>query len=113
MFAKLYERILLNQVNEFIQKEKILNVIQFRFQKHKSSTDAVLHLIEALQENYDKLRISVAVFIDLAKAFNSISHEIFLKKIEACGFSESAVELFASFLKSRQQCVKINDVYSE
>ena len=41
-----------------------------------SSTDAVLKLIEALQENYDKLRISVAVFIDLAKAFNSISHEI-------------------------------------
>ena len=78
MFAKLFERILLNQVNEFIQKEKILNGTQFGFQKHKSSTDAVLHLIEALQENYDNLKISVAVFIDLAKAFNSISHEIFL-----------------------------------
>ena len=113
MFAKLFERILLNQVNEFMQKEKILNGTQFGFQKHKSSTDAVLHLIEALQENYDNLKISVAVFIDLAKAFNSISHEIFLKKIEAFGFSESAVDLFASFLKNRQQCVKINDVYSE
>ena len=77
------------------------------------SSTAVLHLIEALQENYDNLKISVAVFIDLAKAFNSISHEIFFKKIEAYGFSESAVELFASFLKNRQQCVKINDVYSE
>ena len=51
--------------------------------------------------------------MDLAKAFNSVSHEIFLKKIEAYGFSESAVDLFASFLKNRQQCVKINDVYSE
>ena len=112
MFAKLFERILLNQVNKFIQKEKILNGTQFGFQKHKSSTDAVLHLIEALQENYDNLKFSVAVFFDLAKAFNSISHKIFLKKIEAYGFSESAVELFASFLKNRQQCVKINDVYS-
>ena len=96
-----------------MQKGKILNGTQFGFQKHKSSTDAVLHLIEALQENYDNLKISVAVFIDLAKAFNSMSHEIFLKKIEAYGFSESAVDLFASFLKNRQQCVKINDVYSE
>ena len=86
MFAKLFERIILNQVNEFMQKEKILNGTQFGFQKHKSSTDAVLHLIEALQENYDNLKISVAVFIDLAKAFNSISHEIFLKKIEAYDF---------------------------
>ena len=90
-----------------------MNGTQFGFQKHKSSTDAVLHLIEALQENYDNLKISVAVFIDLAETFNSISHEIFLKKIEAYGFSESSVDLFASFLKNRQQCVKINDVYSE
>ena len=104
MFAKLFERILLNQVNEFIQKEKILNGTQFGFQKHSSSTDAVLHLIEALQET---------VFIDLAKAFNSMSHEIFLKKIEVYVFSESAVELFASFLINRQQCLKINGVYSE
>ena len=79
----------------------------------KSSTDAVLLLIETLQENYDNFKISVAVFIDLAKAFNSLSREIFFKKIEAYGFSESAVDLFASFLKYRQQCVKINDVYSE
>ena len=90
-----------------------MNGTQFGFRRHKSSTDAVLHLIEALQENYDNLKISVAVFIDLSKAFSSISHEIFLKKIEAYGFSESAVELFASFLKNRQQCVKTNDVYSE
>ena len=90
-----------------------MNGIQFGFQKHKSSTNAVLHLIEALQENYDNLKISVDVFFDLAKAFNSISHKIFLKMIEAYGFSENAIDVFASFLKNRQQCVKINDVYSE
>ena len=64
--------------------------------KNISSRDAVLHLIKAMQENYDNL-ILVAVFIDLAKAFNSILHEIFLKEIETYGFSESAVDLFASF----------------
>ena len=78
MFAKLFERILLNQFNEFIQKK--IERCTVGFPKHKSSTDAVLLLIEALQEDYDNLKISVAVFIDLAKAFNSISHEIFLKK---------------------------------
>ena len=108
MFAKIFERILLNQVNEFIKKEKILNIAQIEFQKPKSSTDAVLHLIETIQENYNNLKISVAVFIDLAKALNSISNEIFPKMIEAYAFSESAVDLFASFLKNRQQSVKIN-----
>ena len=113
MFANLFERVLLNQVNEFVQKIKFLKGTQFGFQKHKSSTDSVLHLIEALKENYDNLNNSVDVFIDLAKTFNSISHKISLKKIEAYAFSKSAVDLLASFLKNRQQCVKINDVYSE
>ena len=98
------------RLTNLYKKNKILNGTQFGFQKHKTFTDAVLHLIEALQDNYDNLKISVAVFIDLVKAFNSMSHEIFLKKIEAYGFSESAVDLFNSFLKNRQQCVKINDV---
>ena len=50
MFAKFFERIFLNQVNELIQKEKKLNGKQFGFQNYKSSTDAVLHLVEALQK---------------------------------------------------------------
>ena len=66
-----------------------------------SSTDAVLHLIEALQKNYENLKFSVAVFIVLAKAFDSISHEISLKKKNGTyGFSEGAVDLFASLLKT-------------
>ena len=113
MFAKLFERILLNYVNEFLQKETILNDTQFGYQINKSSTDAVLQLFEALQENNDKLKISIAVFVDLAKAFNSISRKIFFQKIEAYGFSESAFDLFVSFLKNSQHCVKMNDVYSE
>ena len=90
-----------------------MNGTQIGFQKHKSSTDAVLRLIEEKQENFVYLKISVVVFIDLVKTFNSISHGIFLKKIEAYSFSEKAVDLFASFLKNRQQFVKTKDVYSK
>ena len=78
MFAKLsvYFSIKLAK----LYKEKILNGTQFGFQKHKCSTVAVLHLIEALQENYDNLKISVAVFIDLAKAYNSILNKVFYRE---------------------------------
>ena len=47
IFAKRFERVLLNQFNGFKQKEKILNGTKFGFQKHKSSANAVFHLIEA------------------------------------------------------------------
>ena len=48
-----------------------------------------------------------AVFLDLAKAFNSISHEIFLKKAENINLSQSTIFLLKSFLENRTQCVKL------
>ena len=48
-----------------------------------------------------------AAFLDLAKAFNSISHEIFLQKAENFKLSLSIVLLLKSFLANRTQCVKL------
>ena len=48
-----------------------------------------------------------AVFLDLAIAFNSILHEIFLKKAENFNLSQSTILLFKSFLLNRTQCVKL------
>ena len=64
---------------EFIDKHKIINKEQFGFQKKKSAADAVLELVETVSANLDQRKETVAIFLDLAKAFNSISHNIFLK----------------------------------
>ena len=47
------------------------------------------------------------MFVDLAKAFNSIPHEIFLKKAENFNLSQSTILLLKSFLENRTQCVKL------
>ena len=44
---------------------------------------------------------TVAVFLDLAKAFNSISQEIFLKKAENFILPQSTILLAKSFLENR------------
>ena len=49
-FAKIFERLLLTQVMEFIDMHKIINKEQFGFQK-KSATDAVLELVETVYAN--------------------------------------------------------------
>ena len=48
-----------------------------------------------------------ALFLDLAKAFSSISHEIFRKKAENCNLSQSTTLLLKYFLKNRTKCVKL------
>ena len=56
-----------------------------------------------MEDNNDK----GAVFLDLAKAFNSISHEVFLKNAENFNLSQSTILLLKSFLENRTQCVRL------
>ena len=64
-------------------------------------------------ENHKNGEKTAAIFVDLAKALNSISHKIFRKKAECFNFSEPAINLLKSFLEERSQCVKIGKEVSE
>ena len=52
--------------------------------------------------------VTGAVFLDLVKAFDSISHEIFLKKAENVNLSQTAILLLKFFLANRTQGVKLD-----
>ena len=61
----------------------------------------------------DRKDITHAAFLDLSKAFDLISHSIFLSKLASLGFSSSAVYLIQSYLVGRKQRVKVNGVFSD
>ena len=65
---------------DFIDKHKILNKEQFGFQIKNSATDAVLELAETVSSKLDQSKETVAIILELAKAFNFVSHNIFHKK---------------------------------
>ena len=103
---KVFERLFLNQLVEYLEKFAFLNNKQVGFQSRKSSTDAVLYFLEKIIGNLEDNNDTGAVLLDLAKAFNSISHEIFLEKAKSFNLSQSATLLFKSFFTNRPQCVK-------
>ena len=112
-FAKFFGKLLLFQMMDHNNKTNLLNKEQFGFQNKKSSTDAVLFFTETVIENHENGQNTAAIFLDFAQAFNSISHNILLKKAECFNFSEPAVNLLRSFLEERSQCVKIGTEVSE
>ena len=50
--------------------------------------------------------------MDLSKAFDSISHDLLIAKLHAYGFSIDTVTFFYSYLKRRNQNVKVNNTYN-
>ena len=56
--------------------------------------------------NIDKGMTNLIVLLDLAKAFDTVSHNILLKKLELCGLKGVTLDWFSSYLSDRQQqCV--------
>ena len=51
------------------------------------------------------------ILVDLSKAYDCVSHDLLIAKIEAYGFHRSALKLVYSFLKNRMQRVKIGFTY--
>ena len=99
-FTKVFERLLINQLVENLEKFALLNTKQFGFRSRVSSTNAVFYFIEKIIGNMEDNNDTGAVFIDFAKAFKSNSHENFLKKAANFNLSSSTILLLKSFLAS-------------
>ena len=63
--------------------------------------------------NLDQGLSSCAIFLDLAKAFDSVSHNILLRKLKLYGIRGNVYKLFESYLTSRTQFVKVDDAFSD
>ena len=104
--AKFFERLLLEQLTHHLTLNGLINKNQFGFQKQKSCLDTIISLTENINQCVDENEIVVTLFLDLAKAFNSISIDVFMNEIKRYGIGENARILLNSFLCDRKQCVK-------
>ena len=59
-------------------------------------------------DNLDNRKITCSIFLDLKTAFDSVNHDILLKKLEHYGFCGSIWRLLNLYLKGRKICTKVN-----
>lgn len=111
LFSKILEKIVNNQLVKFISTR--LHPHQYGFRPGHSTEDAVLHLTNKISSILDDKRNCIAVFLDLAKAFDTVSVPILLKKLEYFGIRGLALEWFRSYLTDRSQIIKIDELISK
>ena len=69
-------------------------------------------LTNNLNKYLDKKEKIGLFMMDLSKAFDCIPHELMIAKLSAYGFDNNSLKLIYSYLKGRNQRVKINAEYS-
>ena len=112
-FSKLLERIMYNRVYNHLNEFGILYKKQFGFQKAHSTEHAILQLqsmwkivVEQIHEAFKSGEFTLAVFIDLSKAFDTVDHQILVKKLEKYGLSGEILEWFSNYLTNRKQFIE-------
>ena len=93
-------------------KYNILYENQFGFQKHKSTSDAILKFTDFCYSAINNQEVTLSVFLDFSKAFDTIDHDILLKKLELYGIRGHMNSWFKSYLSNRRQYVEINEFRS-
>ena len=100
MYNRLYKYLLQN--NLFYEK-------QFGFQASNSTEHAVIQLISQILDAFNENKYTLGIFIDLSKAFDTVDHNILLKKLDMYGIKGKNLKWFHSYLTNRKQFIKCHD----
>ena len=63
---------------------------------------AIMDMYDKVSAAIDRNEYCIGVFIDLSKAFDTLNHEILLRKLELYGVRGLALKWFTSYLNNRQ-----------
>ena len=96
-----------------LERHNLLFEYQFGFRPNRSTELAVTYFTDFIRKEADSGKATGAVFIDLTKAFHTISHSIMLSKLSRYGVSDMELQWLTDYLFLRKQIVHFNRVLSE
>lgn len=103
VLSRIYESILREQLYSYFESGGLFSTHQFGFREGKSTTQAVLKMLEDVVDSFEKKEYMRVVCCDLSKAFDCVSHGILLEKLTYYGITQESIGLIESYLTDRTQ----------
>ena len=66
---------------EYFENNNLLNESQYGYRNNSSTEQALVNVTEQIYKSIDKSKISLLVFLNLSKAFDSVNHDLLLNKL--------------------------------
>ena len=112
VFSKIFEKLVHLRMTSFINRYGIIKPNQFGFQQNNNTSDTILEFLENVFESFEENNFCLSIYLDFSKAFDTISHEILLRKLEFIGFRGPINLWINSFLSNRSQYVEVGSSIS-
>jgi hypothetical protein len=99
MFSKAFEMILLTKILHEVRERGLLRNNQFAFRPRHSTSLHLAQLFERLTRNYGENRLTGAVFLYVAKAFDTVRIDWLLHKLTLLNFTSYLVHSISSYFR--------------
>ena len=110
--GKIMERLIHNKLYPYLENHNILVANQNGFRKQHGTTDTIFKFLGHVVDRMNKKKVTIAIFIDFKKAFDTLDHQILIQKLEKLNISENLHKWFNAYLSNRSQVTFMNGITS-
>lgn len=112
--SKVMERLIVRRLSDYISAANLLPSLQSGFRPLHSTETAILKVLSDLLLAVDRGDVAVLALLDLSAAFDTVDHEILLRRLEVTfGITGTALRWLRSYLTDRHQFVRLGVDSSE
>ena len=109
ILSKLLEWAVQEQIRDYLEQRSLISKFQIGYRPNRSTQQATILLTDKICFEANDKKLVRALFLDLSKAFDTISYSVLLNKLKAYVIDNEELEWFASYLFCRSQVVDINN----
>ena len=100
------------QIQIYFLQNNLFSKSQYGFRSQHSTKHAILELVDKISLALDDGNTSIAFYLDLSKAFDTLDHNILLSKLKTYGLTDLSLKWFCNYLSFHSQYTEINQIKS-
>ena len=112
-FCKIFERIITNRLSWFVKHHNLLAPEQAGFRKQRSTIDHLVNLDYDIKSGFKTRKATVAIFLDISKAYDSVWTKGLLYKLGKLGIRGNFLGWISNFIRYRSICIRLGSHLSD
>ena len=110
--GKLLERLINTRLMWHLEDQQLISPKQAAFRQDRSTEDQVTYLAQAIEDAFQNKQHTIAIWIDLEKAFDRVWKQGLQLKMKQCGVAGRMYKWICQYLHNRKGRVKIGNQHS-